>query len=142
MRTFRLATVVLAALLLVAPAARAGNPYTPTGVCGAGFGIVAQHKLHGDGVFLGTAYLLYQRSTGRNCAVFIKRRAVGIATFTEVSLAAKGGNYMADDGEYQFYAGPLYVHAPGRCVIYGARMRDARGHGGSWITPHFGHCGR
>jgi hypothetical protein len=138
-RLLPLAAVVSLAAAAPAPAA---NPYTPARVCGAGFRVIDHHAVTGPkGGVLGVAYLLYQRSSGRNCATLIKRRAVGVPTWSEVSLAAKGGRYMADDGEYSYYAGPLYVHAPGRCVIFGGRMRDARGNGGSWITPQFGHCG-
>jgi hypothetical protein len=133
----------VATLAIAGSTALASNSYSPVGVCGSGFHVIDQHKLKGPkGGWFGTAYLLYNGRSGRNCAVFIKRRAAGKPTFTEVSLAAKGGRYKADNGDYRYYAGPLYVHAPGRCVIYGARMNDARGNGGSWITPHFGHCGR
>jgi hypothetical protein len=54
--------------------------------------------------------------------VMLKRRALGIPTFAEVGLAAEGGRYRTDGGEFSYYAGPLYVHAPGRCVIYGGRV--------------------
>jgi hypothetical protein len=140
LRIRSLVTVSLATLAAAMPAT--AEAYTAAGVCGGGFRVIDQHHITGPkGGVLGTAYLLYERSSGRNCAVTIKRRATGIATFTEVSLAAKGGRYKADGGEFKYYAGPLYVHAPGRCVIFGGRMRDAKGNGGSWITPRYGHCG-
>ena len=143
MKILRIALVAaVAAAVLTVSAALASNPYSPAGVCGSGYRVVGHHEITGPrGGVLGTAYLLYNRRSGNNCAVMIKRRAVGKATFAEVSLARKGGRYRADNGEFKYYAGPLYVHAPGRCVIYGGRMRDARGNGGSWITPRYGHCG-
>jgi hypothetical protein len=142
----RLSTALTAAVLalaLAAPlAAAATNPYGPVRVCGSSYRVIGSHAVTGPaGGVLGVAYLTYSRTTRKNCAVMIKRRAIGVPTFSEVSLAAKGGNYMADNGDFRYFAGPLYVHAPGRCVIYGGRMRDAKGNGGSWITPRFGHCG-
>lgn len=132
---------VLAAAVTAAPAS-AANPYTPAGVCGAGYRVIDRHDVTGPkGGVLGTSFLLWNGGTKKNCSVMIKRRAVGVATWSEASLARKGGRYMADDGFYRYYAGPLYVRAPGQCVIFGGRMRDARGNGGSWISPWFGHCG-
>lgn len=137
-----LATAGATVATLAPPASATANPYTPTRVCGASYRVVAHHDVTGPkGGVLGTAYLLYSQSTRKNCATMIKRRAVGLATFSEVSLSRKGGRYHAQNGDFQYFAGPLYVYAPGRCVIYGGRMVDARGNGGSWITPRFGHCG-
>lgn len=137
-----LVVAVLALVAAVPAASAAGNPYGPVRVCGASYHVIAQHDITGPkGGVLGTAYLLYSRTTRKNCATMIKRRAIGVPTFSEVSLSKKGGNYHAQDGEFRYYAGPLYVYAPGKCVIYGGRMRDAQGNGGSWITPQFGHCG-
>lgn len=148
MLSFRIALAAaatsLAAGLAVAPASAlaAGNPYTPTGVCGAGFGVIDHHDLRGPkGGLLGTAYLLWNGQSKRNCAVTIKRRAVGTPTFVEASLAKTGGNYLADSSlDYRYYAGPVYVKAPGTCVIFGGRMNDALGNGDSWITPRPIHC--
>jgi hypothetical protein len=138
-----LLAAAMSALVLTASTAVASNPYTPTGVCGAGFGVIDHHRITGPkGGWLGTVYLLYNSRTGRNCSTLIKHRAVGKATFAEASIAAPGGRggYKADNGEFRYYAGPVYVAARHRCVIYGARMRDARGNGGSWITPQPVHC--
>ena len=135
-------TAAVLALAVASPVASAANPYGPVRVCGSSYRVIGSHAVTGPkGGVLGVAYLLYSQRTQKNCAAMIKRRAIGVASFSEVSLAAKGGRYMADGGEFRYFAGPLYVHAPGRCVIYGGRMRDARGNGGSWITPQFGHCG-
>jgi sialidase-1 len=128
------------AAMSAAPA-QAANPYTPAGVCGGGFHVIDRHNVTGPrGGVLGTAYLLWDGGSKRNCAVMLKRRAVGTPTWAEVSLAKEGGRYKADDGFYSYYAGPLYVRAPGKCVIFGGRMRDAKGNGGSWITPWPVHC--
>ncbi|WP_205697944.1 hypothetical protein [Conexibacter sp. SYSU D00693] len=137
------AALATAAAVSTAPAAHAAaNPYTPKGVCGSSYRVLQQHDLKGPkGGVLGTVYLMWSGATKKNCAVTIKRRSVGIPSWTEASIAKKGGNYKAQDGFFKYYAGPLYVHAPGTCVIFGGRMRDHLGNGDSWITPRFGHCG-
>ncbi len=144
MRTNRILVAATAAAAVALPAAeaQAGNPYTATGVCGAGYGVIDSHNITGPkGGVLGTAVLTWNSATKKNCAVMLKRRAVGTATWSEVSLTKKGGNYTAQDGFFKYYAGPLYVKAPGTCVSYGGRMRDAKGNGGGWITPFPVHCG-
>ncbi len=143
MRSFRTLLTATAAAVAAVPAAtaQAANPYTAAGVCGPGYGVIQRHNVTGPkGGVLGTAVLAWNGSTQKNCAVMLKRRAVGVATWTEVSLAKKGGGYRAQDGFFSYYAGPLYVKAPGTCVIFGGRMRDARGNGGGWITPFPVHC--
>lgn len=137
-----LLTATIAVLATAVPASAAGNPYSPQGVCGPGFGVIQQHDLRGPkGRVLATAYLLWDGGSKRNCSVTLKRAKVGASTWVETSLARKGGKYQADDGFYQYYAGPLYVKAPGRCVIFGGRVSLGNGIGDSWITPRFGHCG-
>lgn len=132
----------VAATATVAAPAQAANPYTASGVCGAGYRVIDSHRILGPkGGWLGTAYLTYSAATKKNCSVTIKQRAVGTKTYVETSLARTGGNYLARDGLFAYYAGPLYVKAPGTCVIFGGRMRDAQGNGGSWITPRPVHCG-
>jgi hypothetical protein len=144
MPSLRLAlTGAAAALAVAAPSvSAAGNPYTPTGVCGAGYRVIDHHDLRGPkGGLLATTYLLWNGGAKKNCAVTIKRRAVGVPTFVEVSLYKKGGNYNAEGSlDYKYYAGPLYVKAPGQCVFWGGRMSDAKGRGDSWITPYAEHC--
>ncbi|WCB96026.1 Spore-associated protein A [Baekduia alba] len=113
-------------------------------MCGGAFHVIDHHDLRGPkGGLLGTTYLLWDGGSKRNCAVTIKRRAVGVPTFVEASLAAQkpGGLYKADNSlDYQYYAGPVYAKAPRTCVIFGGRMNDAQGNGDSWITPWPTHC--
>ena len=137
------AATAVAAAVPAATASAAGNPYTPTGVCGAGYHVIDHHDLRGPkGGLLGTTYLLWNGAAKKNCAVTIKRRAIGVPTFVEASLAKKDGWYKADNSlDYRYYAGPVYVKAPRTCVIWGGRMSDAKGNGDSWISPKFGHCG-
>lgn len=125
------------------PAAAAGNPYTPSRVCGPGFGVIDRHTLRSnDGVLLGTSYLLYRASTGENCATVIKRRHIGRPTFTAVSLKRSGSKapWVVDSGNFKFYAGPVRTRARGKCVRFGASISMPGNRRALWISP-FGHCG-
>lgn len=137
-----IATVALGA---GAPAQAAPNPYSPEQVCGAGFGVVGKHKMvpkRGKRVRLATAYLLYDQSSGRNCAVVMKHRAVGRPSWTAVSLQRKGRRqaWIVDYGQFSYYAGPVYKKARGRCVRYGASLKLPSGRSSLFISK-FGHCG-
>ena len=147
MPSFRTALAAVATTCAVAaPAASAAtNPYTPGGVCGSAFHVIDHHDLLGPkGGLLGTTYLMWDGGSKRNCAVTIKRRAVGSPSFVEASIAKTGGKYIADNSlEYKYYAGPVYVKAAGTCVIWGGRMTDKlhNGNGAGWISPQPEHCG-
>lgn len=144
-----LLTTVAACALVTSSAHAAGNPYSPQGVCGPGYGVVDHHDLKGPkGGVLATAYLLWSDRTGKNCSVTLKRREIGTPSWVETSIARpatkgkdNGSGYKAQDGFFKYYAGPLYVAARHRCVIFGGRVRMNAGQGDSWITPQPVHCG-
>ncbi|PRX01765.1 UNVERIFIED_ORG: serine/threonine protein kinase [Actinomadura viridilutea] len=106
------------------------NKYTPQQVCNSGphgGGYYVQRSLAVPG---GTAYLLYN-SSGYNCAVMMKTRNVGTRSPASVWIQRKGGGQVTDSGSYAWYAGPVYVSAPGVCVRFGS---------GSTAAP-YGNCG-
>ncbi|RKS72215.1 serine/threonine protein kinase [Actinomadura pelletieri DSM 43383] len=112
------------------PPKEPANKYSPQQVCnsgGHGSGYYVQRSL---GVPGGTAYLLYNKST-YNCAVTMKTRKVGTKSPVSVWIQKKGGSRIADSGSFAWYAGPVYVKAPGTCVRFG-------GNGG---TAPYGNCG-
>jgi hypothetical protein len=102
------------------------NKYTPQQACGSGYRV--QRSVSGSG---GIAYLLYSNSTKKNCAVTMKTKNVGKASAVSVWLQARGGSRTADSGSYAWYAGPVYVSAPGVCVRFG----------GNGATAPYGNCG-
>ncbi len=106
------------------PAPEPANKYTPQQVCnsgGHGGGYYVQRSLSVSG---GVAYLLYNSST-YNCAVTIKTKNVGKASPVSVWIQKKGGSAIADSGSFSWYAGPVYVKAPGTCVRFGGNGRSA-----------------
>jgi hypothetical protein len=148
--SLRVPSLVVCAAALVAAAAHPGiaaakrNPYTAEQVCGAGFVKIDRHRLYSGSrhtTLLAATFLLYNASTGRNCAVTMKRQLIGRPTSTGVSIKVKGKRrpWVVDQGDYRYYAGPVYRHAPGRCVRWGATAVMPFG-SDSYISP-FGHCG-
>jgi hypothetical protein len=106
------------------------NKYTPQQVCnsgGHGGGYYVQRSLQVSG---GTAYLLYN-SSGYNCAVMMKTKNVGTRSTVSVWIQRQGGSQVSDSGSYAWYAGPVYVSAPGKCVRFGS--------GG--VAAPYGNCG-
>ena len=106
------------------------NTYTPQQVCnsgGHGGGYYVQRSMTVAG---GRAYQLYN-SSGYNCAVLIKTRNVGRPSPVSVWIQRQGGSKVSDSGSYSWYAGPVYVSAPGTCVRFGS---------GSAASP-YGNCG-
>jgi hypothetical protein len=135
--------LAVVAIALPATASAKRNPYTAVQVCGAGFAKIDKHRLYSGSshtTLLAATVLLYNASTGRNCAVTMKRRFIGKPTYTTVSLKVKGKRrpWVVDYGNFKYYAGPVYRHAPGRCVRWGATVKTPFGED-SFISP-FGHC--
>ncbi|WP_165970702.1 serine/threonine-protein kinase [Actinomadura sp. 6K520] len=100
------------------------NKFSPQQVCnsgGHGGGYYVQRSLSVSG---GTAYLLYNSST-YNCAVMMKTENVGKASPASVWIQKQGGSAIADSGQFTWYAGPVYVKAPGTCVRFGGNGRSA-----------------
>jgi hypothetical protein len=134
---------VLIAIALPASASAKRNPYTAEQVCGAGFYKIDRHRLYSGSshtTLLAATFLLYNASSGKNCAVTMKRRFIGTPTTTSVSLKVKGKKrpWVVDFGKFKYYAGPVYRKAPGRCVRWGATVSTPFGDD-SYISP-FGHC--
>jgi serine/threonine protein kinase len=108
------------------PPREPANKYTAQGVCGGGYNVQRSMAVSG-----GRAYLLYSSGTQKNCAVTMKTKNVGKASPVSVWIQASGGSKVGDSGSFAWYAGAVYVHAPGKCVRFGS---------GSTAAP-YGNCG-
>jgi hypothetical protein len=105
--------------LTTAPAADAASGY---GSCGSGYHLIDQWALPDSSASGGGGYLslYYNSSNGDNCAI---TQATG-SSYGEsgqqisVVLQENGGSNDTgqDSGIYRYYAGPVYIHAPGHCV--------------------------
>lgn len=123
------ASVVAVAVLLGAmsavPASAAANPYTPTGVCGAGYRVIHSLPAKTDaGATFGRVYLLY-KSGGYNCVVTIKTSFVGKKTHTAAILmrhSEDSSQNLQDSGNFKYYAS-VKGHAP-HCISYAGWIAD------------------
>jgi len=132
--------ILLAALLGLAvtasPAAAIKNPYTATGVCGAGYSVIDRHKLydtHPDGrrIHLADMVLTYNTATGKNCAVTMKRFRVGKPDYMWISIQTRRAGDGNSAQNLQYFAGPSYVFARHRCIVW---------HGGAELDVTYHHA--
>jgi hypothetical protein len=119
--------------LLLAPGAASAkqNPYTAAGVCGPGFSPIDRHTLVDSnwGKTLAEVVLTYNPATGQNCVVTLKRYRIGVAqkyndwVMAEVYTRplANPANVQSNKGDFKFFAGPVYVTAPNKCVQWGGQ---------------------
>lgn len=153
MRTSRrisatLVSIGLAAVAVAGPAQAASNPHTPKSVCGGGFGVVdsaalvdpGKTHIPDDSLTLGRVYLLYNASTKQNCVTTIKAVGVGRKSFTDGFLQRKGSGTKHDRGSFAYYAGPVKVRAPGKCVRWGGYIKVGRA-AARYDSDAFEHCG-
>ncbi|MFE1905024.1 serine/threonine protein kinase [Streptomyces gardneri] len=75
-----------------------------------------------------TVFLLYSSSTKLNCVVTMKHPDMGAeyGTATELGagIQAEGGSWKTDRKDYKYYAGPVYLSAPGKCVRFSAYYEE------------------
>src|SRR5204862_2470018 len=100
-----------------------------------GYKQVEHADLQSRGAGVGTVYLLYNAANGFNCVVTLKRQSIGQKTPASAYLEVQGQKRTTDAGQFAFYAGPVRLAAPGRCVRWGGSVGSAR------RDMPFGHCG-
>ncbi|MFF0866740.1 hypothetical protein ACFYUV_33620 [Nonomuraea sp. NPDC003560] len=89
------------------------NPYTPIQVCGSGFYVQRSQSFNG-----GETFQLYNSGTKQNCVVTMKYAGVGKESPVSATLDVQDGDSATDSGDYKYYAGPVKLTAPGRCVKF------------------------
>ncbi|MBB5911622.1 hypothetical protein BJY24_000489 [Nocardia transvalensis] len=109
------------------------------GQCGGGYDVIDTHDIGG-----GTVFLTYNGD--KNCVVTVRdkageRKAMGAG----VQVFDGGANqWYENEGEFEEYAGPVFVEAKGQCIDWGGYIggRDKQ-----WTATDHGknppvHCGR
>jgi serine/threonine protein kinase len=89
------------------------NPHTPAQVCGSGFYVQRSQSFNG-----GETFQLYNSGTKQNCVVTMKYVGVGKESPVSATLDVQGGESVTDNGNYKYYAGPVKLPAPGKCVKF------------------------
>ncbi|MFD8011314.1 serine/threonine protein kinase [Streptomyces sp. NPDC058955] len=94
-----------------------------------------------------TVFLLYSASTKKNCVVTMKHPDMGAEYGTPTGLGAgvqaEGGSWIVDRDDYKYYAGPVYLYAPGKCVRFSAYYEEwgaSLPHDINYTSP-WGNCG-
>jgi hypothetical protein len=65
----------------------------------------------------------------------MKTANVGTKTTVWATLTSQSGTSATDRGSYSYYAGPVYVHAPGKCVKYQGGTASIT------VSAPWGNCG-
>jgi hypothetical protein len=108
-----------AATALASPASATANT-TPQRVCGSGYKTVNSAPVGS----LGTVYLTYNSTNGKNCVATIRSNpgtAVAMSAWIYVSDTDQGDE---DYGQYTSYAGPTYVYGKAHCVDWGGNISN------------------
>ena len=112
----------------VSPVAAGANPYTPTQICGSGYGVVDSHSLGSA-----TVYLLYNNTTGDNCVTTLATTPT-TAVAMNATLSVLGGSSASNPGTFTDYAGPVVENAPSSCIEWGGTYQTT-----TW-TSGWSHC--
>ncbi|GAA2839257.1 hypothetical protein GCM10020220_030250 [Nonomuraea rubra] len=138
----KLRAAVLVAVASMTGAVLSATPATaapsPASICGSGYGVI--DSAASTYVRL---YLLYSRTSGKNCAVAIHLgSAYGPShKISIVGIENKSGRIDTDGGPgslYSKYAGPVYVSGKGQCVRAWAAL-EYKGASRRASIP-WGHC--
>jgi hypothetical protein len=123
MKKAALAGVVTAAAvgsaLAFAPAPAQAAAYN--GACGGGYRAIDSFALPG----MGTVWLTYNDSTGKNCVVTIANTP-GARRFMAARLSLGGAPTWThqEEGQFTTYAGPVYMAAANRCIDWGGAIQN------------------
>ncbi|MEU1040965.1 spore-associated protein [Streptomyces sp. NPDC005551] len=104
---------------LAAPASAAPNT-TPQKVCGSSYRTVNSAAIGS----LGTVYLTYNASNGKNCVATIRNNPGTVkemSAWVYIPATEQGDD---DYGQYTSYAGPTYVYGKGYCVDWGGHIAN------------------
>lgn len=126
---------VAATTTLVAGAAPAGA----AGPCGSSYTRVGVYAVsRGDGTRTGTLEVYYSSTTKKNCALTYGYGAyANTVSWKSVTISrGDGSGKDPNAGDFKYYAGPVYVSAPGQCIDVSATVP-------AWVTLELNnvHCG-
>jgi hypothetical protein len=123
----KVALVLTTAAMGAGVLAATAGPAAAASTCGGR--LLGNHQIPG-----GYISVYYESSTGDNCAMTYTNHP-GQPQHIEVGIG-KVNALHRDSGTYSYYAGPVYVHAPGECIYFEGRV-------GTGIIYGFGgyYCG-
>ncbi|MFJ1749568.1 spore-associated protein [Streptomyces sp. NPDC088116] len=98
--------------------ASAAPNVTPQGVCGSAYKTVNSAAIGS----LGTVYLTYNSSNGKNCVATIRSKPGATKNMSTYIYVPDSDAWAGDSGSYTSYAGPAYVYGKGHCVSWGGSI--------------------
>ncbi|GAA2871690.1 serine/threonine protein kinase [Nonomuraea rubra] len=141
MRTRKLTTLLAGAALVSTTTLVAGaTPAGAAGPCGSSYSRVGVYNIGIEkyGYRTGILEVYYSSSTGKNCALTYGDGPYANTTSWKGVVLSRGdgSGRVSDAGDYKYYAGPVYVSAPGQCI-------DVEGISPSWTSVKLNnvHCG-
>ncbi|MFI8068682.1 spore-associated protein A [Streptomyces sp. NPDC086033] len=117
--TLGVAGAAVATTVSVAPNAAAA---TYNGGCGAGYGVVNSASVG----TVGTVFLTYNSSTGRNCVVTIRNSSGSATTICEKLWTDSDSNSKCEPN-LTTWGGPIYLYASGECVSWRGTIGSVTG---------------
>ncbi|SNY65021.1 protein kinase domain-containing protein [Paractinoplanes atraurantiacus] len=111
------------------------NPYTPTQLCGSDYKILETATLKGDAGTVGRVYLLVSGDKQQNCVVTLRSSDLNEKADASAFLEVQDKDRDTQDGEVDFYAGPVKAAAAKTCIKWGGSIDDFS------YESDFGHCG-
>jgi hypothetical protein len=115
-----LGVLVAGATAVGGTAASAAPNVTPQGVCGSAYRTVNSAPIGS----LGTVYLTYNSSNGKNCVATIRANPGTAKEVSTYIYVPDTDEWAGDSGNYTSYAGPAYVYGKGHCVSWGGSIAN------------------
>lgn len=115
-----LTALVAGATAVFGTAAHAAPNVTPQGVCGSSYKTVNSVPVGS----LGTVYLTYNSSNGKNCVATIRANPGAVQYMSTYIYVPDTDEWAEDHGHYTSYAGPAYVYGKGHCVNWGGNIAN------------------
>ncbi|GAA4928540.1 hypothetical protein HD597_004438 [Nonomuraea thailandensis] len=141
MRPRKLASLLFGATLAATTTlAATATPASAAGPCGSSYSRVGVYSIGVEkyGYRTGILEVYYSSSTGKNCALTYGDGPYANTTSWKGVVISRGdgSGKDADADNYKYYAGPVYVSAPGQCI-------DVEGISPSWTSVKLNnvHCG-
>ncbi|MGA5505928.1 hypothetical protein [Streptomyces umbrinus] len=139
------ASVALASFTLITLATiPTADAATPSTACGSSYSRVGHYAITSSFAQAtnpgGYLDIYYSSSTGKNCGVVYPTSAhQGKTSRLEVDIRKSGNStWIGDGGDYNYYAGPVYVSAPGACIDALGMVEDGYDYRGGFYAKHCG----
>ena len=115
-----LTTLLAGTAVVFGTTASAAPNVTPQGVCGGAYKTVNSVPVGS----LGTVYLTYNASNGKNCVATIRANPGTAKEMSTYIYVPDTDEWAGDSGRYTSYAGPAYVYGKGHCVSWGGNIAN------------------